>query len=148
MTCVALWRLLHYDVCCIMMFVALWRLSFMTFVLLWCLSHYDVCRIMMFVALWRLSPIMTFVASRVCRSIDLTHVVALYQTLLRAHLWEGRNQPPQIWTNFTCTKNMFEIDSQKNFPQSVSPILFKIGCEVAWIFRGAKVWRLLQYCTD
>ena len=75
-----------------MTFVALWRLFFMTFVALWHLSHYDVChlwrlspydvcRIMTFVALWRLSfmtlvalwrlsPIMTFVAYMVCRSID------------------------------------------------------------------------------
>ena len=64
MTFVALWRLSHYDVCRIMTFVALWRLSFMTFVVLWCLLHYDVCR-----QLWRLSPIMTFAAYRVCRSI-------------------------------------------------------------------------------
>ena len=47
MTCVALWRLLHYDLCRIM-----------TFVVLWCLSHYDVCRIMTFVTLWRLSVMM------------------------------------------------------------------------------------------
>ena len=76
-----LWRLLHYDICRIMMFVALWRLSLMTVVALWRLSHYEVCRslmfvvyyvcrIMMFVALWCLLPIMTFVAYRACRSID------------------------------------------------------------------------------
>ena len=33
---------------------------------------YDVWCIMMFVALWRLSPIMTFVAYRVCRIIVYT----------------------------------------------------------------------------
>ena len=63
MTFVALWHLLHYDVCRIMTFVALWRLSHycMMFVGLLRLSHYDICR------LWRLSNydvccIMTFVA--------------------------------------------------------------------------------------
>ena len=72
-----LWRLSHYDVCRIMTFGAydvcrLWPLSpydvccIMTFVV------YDDCRIMMFVALWRLSLIMTFVAYRVCRSISNT----------------------------------------------------------------------------
>ena len=55
MTIVRLWRLSHYDICRIMMFVV-----------------YDIWHIMMFVALWRLSPIMTFVAYRVCRSIVYT----------------------------------------------------------------------------
>ena len=57
MTFVALWCLLHYDVYCIMVFVAyafvaLWCLSLMTFVALWSLSDYVVCRIIMYVALW------------------------------------------------------------------------------------------------
>ena len=39
----------------------------MPFVAFWCLSPYYLCR------LWCLSPIMTFVAYRVCRSIVLFH---------------------------------------------------------------------------
>ena len=60
-------RLSHCDVCRLL-----------------CLSHYYVCRIiglviflglshMRFVALWCLSPIMTFVAYRVCRSINISY---------------------------------------------------------------------------
>ena len=69
-----------YDVCRIMMFVPLWRLLHYDICRLWHLSHYDVCRLLRllpydfcrlitFVASWRLSPIMTFAAYRVCRSI-------------------------------------------------------------------------------
>ena len=66
MTFVALWRLSHYDFFRIMTIVALWRLSLMTFVSLWRLS------LMTFVVLWRLSHydvccIMTFVVYDVCR---------------------------------------------------------------------------------
>ena len=47
----------------------------MTFVAFWCLLVYDGCWIVTIVAydvcrLWRLSPIMAFVAYRVCRSIE------------------------------------------------------------------------------
>ena len=48
-------RFVSYDVCHLIMFVGIC-----------CLSYYDVSLIMPFVSLWSLTPIMTFVAHRVC----------------------------------------------------------------------------------
>ena len=112
MMCVALWHLSHYDVCRIMTFVALWRLSLMMFVALWCLSHYDLFRIMTFVVhdvchimilwcllhyevchqLWRL-----YVAYRVCRSISLSILLSnwpLHSRTVLSSLWDT---DPDAW---------------------------------------------------
>ena len=73
MSLVALWRLTHYYVCYIMMFVTYDFCRLMTFVAIWCLSHYYVChllclshyyvcRIIMFAA-YEVCPIMMFVTN-------------------------------------------------------------------------------------
>ena len=64
-----LWFLSPYDVCCIMIFVTIWRTVCRLWRLLpycvcrlWCLSHFDVCRLrgLMAWCLWRLSQCLLF----------------------------------------------------------------------------------------
>ena len=96
MTFVALWRLLQFDVCCIMTFVTLWRLS-----------HYDVCRIMTFVALLRLLLIV-FVALLLLSHYYVCGIWGLAHYHICRQLWR------LSLIGFVAVLNMFTVKVEES----------------------------------
>ena len=97
---IILWCLSHYDVYRIMTFVVYDVCRIMMFVALWCLLHYDVCRIMTFVV-YDLCRIMMFVAYWVCH---LMTFVALWRLSPYDVCSLGGLMACRLWRLLLCQK--------------------------------------------
>ena len=115
-------RIVGYDVCHLIMFVG---------TIIWCLSYYEVCLIMLFVSLWSLTPIMTFVAHRVCHiwchmycassksAIHFTNLLTCVQCTLHSH--EARYLMDQ--SSFHPTFSAFIVSNIHPVLQYIHPVL-------------------------